>query len=449
MNSPLRPAPILTLAALGLVLGLSGCSTPPSVVAAPEAPLPPGIDVSGAENVRPALPAIPDRTFTLADFGGVGDGQTDNTAAFKKAIAAVQQAGGGKLVVPAGIYPTLPFTLCSNLDFHLDAGAVIKAPATFTAAGLPEPETLHSQAEVRSKVKTPQPLITAENVHDLALTGPGTIDGNGAHWWAWSERAARASPGRIEYTRPNLIYITGCHRLHVADLTLTNSSRYHLLIRDVIDLTVERVKVRAPFNAPNTDAIDIGPGTNFLVRDCDIDTGDDDICVKGGGNDVLIEDCTIHHGHGISIGSGTVNGVDDMLVRHCTFDGADYGIRIKSERGLGGLVRNVRYTDVQMKNVGYAITIYSDYSDSNRPNFKGDPTLVPRYHDILIDHVTVDSARNAGRIVGLPESRITGVTLRDVKISAETDFVVKDADQPLFQQVSIKIKQPDTKATGG
>ncbi len=379
----------------------------------------------------------------------MGDGVADNTDAFRKAIAAIKEAGGGKLVVPAGIYQVRPFSLCSNLDFHLDAGAVIKAPATFTAAGLPEPETLHSQADVKAKVKTPPPLITAENVHDLALTGTGTIDGNGAHWWAWSERAARASPGRLEYTRPNLIYITGCHRLQVADLTLTNSSRYHLLIRDAVDLTVERVKVRAPFNAPNTDAIDIGPGTNFLVRDCDVDTGDDDICVKGGGNDVLIENCTIHHGHGISIGSGTINGIDDMLVRHCTFDGADYGIRIKSMRGAGGLVRNVRYTDIQMKNVGYAITIYSDYVDGNRPNFKGDAALVPSYHDILLDHVTVESAKHAGRIAGLPESRITGVTFRDVKVSAETGFIVKDADQPRFERVSVDVKQPDAKPAGG
>jgi polygalacturonase len=245
----------------------------------------------------------------------------------------------------------------------------------------------------------------------------------------------------VEYTRPNLIMITGCHRLLLADLTLTNSSRYHFIVRDVIDLTVDQVKVRAPFDAPNTDAIDIGPGTNFLVRGCDIDTGDDDICVKGGGNDVLIENCTIHHGHGISIGSGTVTGIDDMLVRHCTFDGADYGIRIKSERGLGGLVRNVRYTDIRMKNVGYAITLYSDYSDSNRPNFKGDPTLVPSYHDILLDHITVESAKSAGRIVGLPESRITGITFSDVKISAEKDFVIKDADHPLFEQVTVKITQ--------
>jgi polygalacturonase len=86
-----------------------------------------------------------------------------NTAAFKQGIAAVERAGGGKLVVPKGVFRTGPFELCSNLDLHLEAGAVIQAPDTFEALGLPDPSTLHSQAEVSEKVKTPAPLITGKN----------------------------------------------------------------------------------------------------------------------------------------------------------------------------------------------------------------------------------------------------------------------------------------------
>ena len=398
------------------------------------------VDVSAAEHVHPALPQIPDRTFNLADFGAVGDGQTLNTDAFTKAVAAVDHAGGGRLVVPKGVYRTRPFVLCSNLDFHLEAGAVVQAPATFEAAGLPDPSTLKTQAEVKEKVKTPDPLITANDVHDLALTGPGAIDGDGSHWWAWSERAGRAQPGRVVYTRPNMVVITGCQRLLVADVTFSNSSRYHLVARAVTDFTAERVKVRAPSDAPNTDAIDFGPGTNFWIHDCDIDTGDDDICAKTGGTNILIENNTIRHGHGISIGSPTTLGIHNMLVRHCTFDGADYAIRIKSMRGAGGDVSNIRYTDITMKNVANAITLYSDYVDGNRPDFKGDPAKIPVFHDILIDHVTVESARNAGRIVGLPESRITGVTLRDVAITAEKPLEIKDADQPVLERVTINLK---------
>ena len=397
------------------------------------------------ERLTPALPRIPSRTFRLADFGAVGDGKTLNTEAFSKAVAAVEKAGGGRLVVPKGVFRTRPFTLCSNLDLHLEAGAVIQAPDTFEALGLPDPRTLKSQAEVAATVKVPDPLISGRNLHDVALTGPGTIDGSGRHWWEWSERAARevagTQPGRIVYPRPNLVVINGCERLHVADLTLTNSSKFHLVPSNITDLTIERVKVRAPFDAPNTDAIDPGPGTNFLIRDCDIDTGDDDIVIKNGGTNILIENNRIKHGHGISIGSGTTAGIHHMLVRHCTLEGTDNGIRIKSMRGAGGPVDDVRYTDIRMKNVPNAIVFILDYVDNNRPDFKGDPTKVPSIRDVLIDNVTIEGSENAGRIVGLPDSPIRGLTLRKVRITAENDFVIKDADPPVFDRVSRTIKK--------
>ena len=399
------------------------------------------VDVSSVENVRPALPKIPERTFTLTDFGAIADGKTLNTEAFTKAIAAVEKAGGGRLVVPAGVFMTAPFTLCSNLDLHLDEGAVIQAPDTFEALGLPDPTTLKTQAEA-AKVKTPAPLITGKNLHDVALTGTGVIDGSGAHWWAWSERAERAQPGRLVYRRPHLVVITGCERLLVADITLRNSSMFHLVPKNITDLTIERVKVRAPWDgsAPNTDAIDPGPVTNAWIHHCDIDTGDDDIVIKTGGTNILIEDCTIKHGHGISIGSGTTAGIHTMLVRRCTFDGTDNGIRIKSMRGAGGLIENIRYTDLQMKDVANAITLQLDYVDNNRPDFKGDPDKVPKIQNILIDHVTIEGSRNAGKIIGLPDSPITNITLEDVSITAETDLIIKDADHPVLTRVTRTIK---------
>jgi len=403
------------------------------------------VDVSAVENIRPARPKIPDRTFSLIEFGAVGDGTALNTDAFKTAIAAVKKAGGGKLVVPRGVFRTLPFMLCSNLELHLDEGAMIQAPASFGDYGLPDPASLHSQEQVPTKIKSVEPLITGYKLHDVALTGTGTIDGNGALWWAWSERAARrlakTEPDRIVYRRPHLIVISGCERLLVADLTLQNSSMFHLVPKDITDLTIERVKVRAPFDAPNTDAIDPGPVTRAWIHDCDIDTGDDDIVIKSGGSDILIENCTIKHGHGISIGSGTFAGIHNLLVRHCTMDGTDNGIRIKSMRGAGGLVENVRYTDIQMKNVVNAIVLDLNYSDNNRPDFKGDPARIPEIRNILIDHVTIENSKNAGKIVGLPDHRITGVTLRDVTISAEHDFVVKDADKPVLERVTLQIKK--------
>jgi polygalacturonase len=405
---------------------------------------PRAVDVSAIENLRPARPRIPDRVFNLADFGAVGDGKTLNTAAFKRAVAAVEKAGGGMLVVPKGVFRTAPFALCSQIDLHLDAGAVIKAPETFEELGLPHPSTFRSQAEADAAYRVPQPLIHGNSLRDVAITGQGTIDGSGRHWWEWSERAARdaAKKGRsrVVYRRPHLVVIDHCDRLLVADITLTESPMFHLVPRHVKDLTIERVKVRAPSDAPNTDAIDPGHDTSVWIHDCDIDTGDDDIVIKGGGTNILIEDNTIKHGHGISIGSETADGVRNMLVRNCTFANTDNGVRIKSMRGAGGLVENVHYSHIKMNNVGVAIIFQLNYGDANRPDFKGDPRLVPAIRDVLLDHLSIEGSRNAGTFVGLPDSRITNIVLRDVTISAEKDFYVRDADEPVLERVTRTIK---------
>jgi polygalacturonase len=324
------------------------------------------------------------------------------------------------------------------LELHLADGAVIQAPTSFAEVGVPDPATVKSQDDVRA-IRFPQPLIHGKRLHDVALTGAGTVDGAGAIWWAWSERASRAQPGRLVYPRANLIVIEDCERLLICDVLLRNSPKFHLVPRRITELTIERVKVRAPEHAPNTDAIDPGPATNVVIRDCDIDTGDDDIVIKSGGKNVLIENCTIKHGHGISIGSETTDGVDGMLVRKCTFEGTDNGIRIKSMRGAGGLVRNVCYRDITMREVADAIVLDLTYTDNNRPNFRGDPSKVPVIRDILIENVTIHSAKRAGRIVGLPESPIGAVTLRNVTINAGKDLVIKDAGSPVFENVQRQI----------
>ena len=392
-----------------------------------------GSDVVLDEHFQPALPSIPDRTVLVTDFGAVGDGRTLNTGAFAAAIERLSQEGGGRLEVPRGVFRTLSFALCSNLDLHLDEGAVIQAPDTFAGYGLPDPATLHSQAEVNAKVAVPHPLITGDHLHDVAITGPGIIDGNGAIWWAWSERASRAHPGRLVYHRFHLVVINGCERLHVSDVTLRNSPMFHLVPRSITDLVIERVKVRAPFDAPNTDAIDPGPVVNAVIRDCDLDTGDDDIVIKSGGTNVLIENCSIRHGHGISIGSETTRGVHNMLVRNCSFTGTDNGIRIKSMRGAGGPVENIRYSNISMDGVANAIVLQLDYVDDNRPDFKGDPAKVPSIRNIVFEHIDIRGSRNAGRIIGLPDSPIEGIVMRDVHISAQHPLVIRDAKPIVYE----------------
>jgi len=232
----------------------------------------------------------------------------------------------------------------------------------------------------------------------------------------------------------------------VSDVTFLNSSRFHLVVSHVQDLNVGGLKVRAPYDssAPNTDGLDIGPGKNVWIHDYDLDTGDDDIAIKSGGTHILIENISVHHGHGLSIGSETVAGVNGILVRHVAFEHTDNGIRLKSMRGNGGLVENVRYTDITMVDVKTAVILQLDYSDDNVPNFRGDPKKVPVFRNILIDHLTVTGSRDSLIVHGIPDSPITGLTLRDASFRAQRDFDVENADAPLLENVTKTIEKPGT-----
>ena len=240
----------------------------------------------------------------------------------------------------------------------------------------------------------------------------------------------------------NLVVIDGCERLHVEGVTFRNSPKFHFVPTKVTDLLIEGVKVQAPEDAPNTDAIDPTSCTNVLIRDCDIDTGDDDIVIKTAGSNILIENCRIRHGHGISIGSGTTGGIRDMLVRHCTFEDSDNGIRIKSMRGAGGPVERIRYSDIQMKNVKNAHSARFDVHRQQSAGLQGrrdEDSEHSGHRDFGRDDRRRPKRRHASS--GLPDSPIGRVTLRNVTITADKDFVQKDADAVTFENVQRTINK--------
>jgi len=175
--------------------------------------------------ITAALPVIPDAKFNIKDYGGVGDFKTDNTEAFHKAVAAIEAAGGGHLIVPEGLYKTKPFQLTSHMDLHLEAGAVIKAPETFTDYGIPDPNDAYINGTPYQGGRV-APLISgnSNNMTDVAITGTGTIDGSGKEFWRWSDKDNRLYPaGRPTVGRPVLVSLTG-NRIHVDGVTLTNIS---------------------------------------------------------------------------------------------------------------------------------------------------------------------------------------------------------------------------------
>jgi polygalacturonase len=402
---------------------------------------------AGPPDVSPAQPVIPGRSFNLRDFGAVGDGgATVNTGAFQRSVDAVSQAGGGTLIVPEGTYFTGPFDLCSNLNLRLEKGATLLFSPRFD--------------DYRSNgPKKYRPQIQISNAHDVLISGAGTINGNGAAWWPEALRFKAEADARHASSntspRPVMVAFSHCQRIRVEGITFTNAPVYSLAQSTCQDVTVDGITVLNPADAPNTDGIDPKNCQRVLIAHCRIDTGDD--CIALGGNsgatekDILVTDCTFLHGHGCSIGSGTAGGLCNMIVRRCTFDGTDTGVRFKSARDRGGLVEDVVYEDLTMRNVGVAVSISSYYEnsavDSAQGPGKAEPvtTTTPHWRNLTIRNVTAIACRSrAGLIAGLPEMPAEAITLDNVTIDAPKGLRVANVRGITLHNVRITAaKGPD------
>jgi pectin methylesterase-like acyl-CoA thioesterase len=396
---------------------------------------------AATEVPEPPAPVIPAATFDITAYGAVGDGHTLNTGAFARAVDACRQAGGGSVIVPLGTFLTGPFQVVSHMALVVEKGATIQATGKFSDFGLPDPlpATQEALSKLRPSLKT---LISGRNLTDVAIRGEGVIDGAGAIWWAHSDRAARDHGGTF-VPRPNLIVIQNCQRLQVAGVTLRNSPQFHLVPKLCTDVLIDGIKILAPSDSPNTDAIDPSNCRNMLIRHVLTDNGDDNVAFKGGGDgpceNITVTDCTFLHGHGVSVGSETNGGVRNILVQRCTFENTGTAIRIKSSRGRGGIVEDVTYRDITMKNVDQAIYInlfYEDKADAKYPQPKPMTPLTPQVRDILISNVQCVNAKAAGEITALPESAASNITLENVHITAWTGFALQDVQGLNFKNVT-------------
>lgn len=378
--------------------------------------------------LAPALAAAeapPARVFEVRQFGAKGDGRTLDTVAIQSALDACGRAGGGVVRLTPGDYLSKPLFLRSNTTLELDRGARLQA--TDEPADFADPD----------KPGAVLAFINGRNLTNVALTGQGVIDGAGARWWPpvrAAKRAGRPEPRR----RPRLVVLSGCVNVFVRGITLENSPSFHLVPSDCENVVIDGVTIRAPADSPNTDAIDPSACRHVRITRCVLDVGDDNIAIKSGhidpahpgaaAADITVTDCTFLHGHGMSIGSETLGGVRGLSVSHCTFQDTVSGLRIKSDRSRGGVVEDISYRDITMRNVKIPINITAYYpkipkEDSAQPL----TARTPVYRDIRIVNLTATGPAGAGFIVGLPESPVTDVVLENVRISAATGLTVRNA----------------------
>jgi polygalacturonase len=384
--------------------------------------------------IRP--PVFPDREFPITDFGAKR-GQ-DATGALRAAIEACRRAGGGRVVVPPGEFPTGPIHLESNVNLHVSEGATLlfsRDPADY----LPPVRTRWEGVELMGY----SPLVYAYGKTNVALTGRGTLDGqaDGAHWWPWKrgEGGPDQKPDRDRLfaraeagvpvaervcgggcaLRPQFVQLYRCTNVLVEGVRITRSPMWAIhpvLCRNV---TVRGVTVASL--GPNNDGCDPESSTDVLVEDCLFDTGDDCIAIKSGRNAdgrrlaapserIVVRGCRMRAGHGgVTIGSEATGGVRDVFVERCAMSSPDLerGLRIKTNARRGGRIEGVYVRDVEIGEVGSAIDVDLRYEEA------ADGPFAPVVRDLRIDRLTVGRARRALFVRGLPGSPVEGLRLRD------------------------------------
>lgn len=432
-----------------------------------------------------SAPTIPDRQVKLTDFGAVGDGETLCTEAFAKAIDALSKRGGGHLIVPRGIWHTGPIVLKSNIDLHLEMGAVILFAADETLYPL-----ISTSFEGLDTYRCQSPL-SGNGLHDISVTGQGVIDGNGRYWrplkkskvtdsqwkeftegsgvetkkgyWVPSEGYAKGEASANmnvpqgmntkedwesvkRFLRPVMVSLVNCRNVLLQDVIFQNSPAWNIHPLMCENIILDHVLARNPAYAQNGDALDLESCRNALIVDSKFDAGDDGICIKSGKDadgrkrgrpceNVVVDGCTVFAGHGgFVVGSEMSGGVKNIMVRNCQFLGTDVGLRFKSTRGRGGIVENINIDGISMTDIKTdAITFNMYYggksvaealADGDNPNntdMMPVDETTPIFRNINISNVVCNGAGRAMEFNGLPEMPIDGITLRNVNIIAKKD----------------------------
>jgi polygalacturonase len=370
--------------------------------------------------------------------GAYADGIHKDTKAIQAAFDSIANLDGGMVHFTEGVYLTGPFVLKGdNLIVQIDSGATILASPNMkdyypvgADTSLPLTNTLN--------------FISASGFRNMTIQGKGTIDGQGSVWWPTIDNPPR--PRMLELEK-------GVH-LEVKEVTLTNSPKFHLCPEHCYDVYIHDIRIIAPSNSPNTDGIDPGISHKVLITNCYIDNGDDNIAFSPSSSDagwtaastnITIKNNTFMHGHGVSIGSYTQGGVDSMLVDSCTFTNTDNGIRIKSQRGRGGNIHGITYSNLTMTNVRYPIyftAFYSGIPAQNVDTLFPITSTTPYYHDIKVINLTsTNTASNsvAGIIVGVPEEPLNNIILQNVKLSAYKGIQLRNASISVSDTMLINV----------
>jgi polygalacturonase len=416
---------------------------------------------------RIRAPKFPARDFPITDFGARAGGDFDNTEAIRKAIEACNRAGGGRVVVPAGVFMTGAVRLKSNVNLHVSEGATLKFfddPAKF----LPVVYTRWEGTELMNY----SPFIYAFEQQNIAVTGKGTLDGGASdeNWWKWARReGSQPAPasadvrrlremgnsnvpvrervfGAGHYLRPPFIEPYRCRNILIEGVTIVNSPFWEVHPTLSENVTVRGLNIRS--HGPNNDGCDPESSKDVLIEDCIFDTGDDCIAIKSGRDDdgrrvgvasenIIVRNCTMKDGHGgVVIGSEISGDCRNVFVEDCKMDSPnlDRALRFKSNAIRGGVLENVFMRNVEVGRVSEAIlTIDLLYDTGDKGPFK------PVVRNVQIENVTSRSSPRVLWVVGFPGVVIDDIRFRNCTFrGVETAEVVNHAGSFSFENVTIE-----------
>jgi polygalacturonase len=391
------------------------------------------------------------------------------TDAIQKTIEKVALNGGGTIFFPAGEYLTGALHLKSNITIYLDSGALLKFSDNFEYY-LPY-VTMRYEGIV---MQTFSPLFYAKEAQNITIKGRGVIDGQGKAWWnevyrietakqpipltkyqqMWEEQ----NKGLVyspyyqrtidkKFFRPSFFQAYNCSNILIEGVTFQNSPFWTINPEFCDNVTITGVTISNP-HSPNTDGINPSSCKNVHISNCHISVGDDCITIKSGRDEdgrkyarptenVTITNCTMLSGHGgVVIGSEMSGGIKKITISNCVFDGTDRGIRIKSARGRGGVVEDIRVDNIVMNTIKEeAVILDLFYDKSNTVEPVSERT--PIFRNIHISNVTASNVKKAGTIRGIAEMPVQNISFSNINITAQEGFTVMTSKDVEFHDVKV------------
>jgi len=412
---------------------------------------------------RPAVAADsrPAADFLVTDHGAVGDGTTTNTAAIQRAVDACAAAGGGRVVVPAGVFVSGPVFLRSNVEFHLAAGAVLRGSRAIDEYPLLDVKARGYHIDRWWHAS----LLTGANLENVAITGHGVIDGAGKVWWE-----AIDIPGKLKHGRPLTVFLFDCERVRIDGVRIMDSPCWTVGSFLCRDMTVHDVSVRNPWNwYRNCDGLNFVSCADVRISNCSVDTGDDGITLKSlpdfgmVGSDAwgrrgtfevdyskpripcenfTITNCIVRHAHsGVGMWAEVIGGIRNITISNCVFDGTRMGIKIARWPPPGGFMKDIRVDNVIMRRVETVFQV-SSWHDPKEIRAGPDQDSSPEVATIHFSNVTATKARIACECRGWPKLPVRDVSFSHCRIEADHGFEIRDAANILLDDVTIDCPGP-------